>query len=107
MSNVRPPLEMLAALVAVAFAPLAVAGICFLVALYYMARMLNHVRSERRGLSYLAGPAVLVAESLYTNEGVFYFRAFQRWFRRFSLWLVSWGAVALLIVVLTRISRAP
>ena len=98
---------MLAALVAVAFAPLAVASVCFVVALYYMARMFGHVRAERRGLSYLAGPAVLVAESFYTAEGVLYFRAFQRWLRRFSLWLLCWGAGALLLVVVTRLWPAP
>ena len=89
---------MATALTTVAFAPLAIACCCFLVALYYMTRMLGHIKDSRRLISYVAAPVVVLAESSYTSEGVVYLRSFQRWFRRFSLWLLGWGMIALLLV---------
>jgi hypothetical protein len=92
-----------AVVIALLFAPSVVAFACLLVSIQFMARMFGHMRQERRLLAYVAGPAALFLESLYTPKGVRLLRAHRRWFNLFGIWLLSSGALWLCSFLFTKL----
>ena len=90
-----------ALVVAVLVGPFVFALVCFLVAMFFLAHMLRHLKPQHKLLTFV-WPFHVVSESSYSPAGLPFLRQFKRWFRWFTNSLFGWGLLALVVTAVVR-----